>query len=183
MIKSMKSWNCFRSNSGPKLKLQRTGRISMATKSTSTTTPTWRRTLSAAIPTAGSLVLIPLIKGTIFSCMVYLSRAVDELFLLALILLIPSSPSLLDAGSFEPPQRITKASRPRTLIPRLLVLVKTEEMTGNNSFLMVEKSSTGKKIGRLRSAESTRVWVGDSIARWMMGRISIRVSRVAKMCC
>ena len=177
----MNSWNCFRSSKGPKLILQSTGRISIATKSASATPPTWRRTFSAAIPTAGSLVLMPLIKGTIFSCMVYLSRAVEELFLLAFELLMPSRPSLLDAGSFEPPHKITNASKPRTLIPRLLVLVNTEAMTGNSSFLIVEKSKTGRMTGKLRRAASTIVWVGDSIARCMIGSMSLSVA-VAGYC-
>ena len=109
--------------------------------------------------------------------MVYLSRAVEELFLLAFELLMPSRPSLLDAGSFEPPHKITNASKPRTLIPRLLVLVNTEAMTGNSSFLIVEKSKTGRMTGKLRRAASTIVWVGDSIARCMIGRMSLSVSR------
>jgi hypothetical protein len=152
--------------------LHRIGNMSIATKSASATPPTWRITLRAAIATAGSFVLIPLIKGMIFSCIVYLSRAEDELFLLALLFMTPSRPSLLDAGSVEAPQRIANASKPRTLIPRLLVLVKTEAITGNSSFLMVEKSRTGRMIGRLLSDASTILWVGDSIARCIIGRIS-----------
>lgn len=171
LISSMKAWNCLRSNKGPKLMPHRTGRISSATKSSSATLPIWRRTFRAAILTAGSLVLMPLIKGRIFSCIVYLSRAVELLFLLMLCV-IPSSPSLLDAGSFEPPQRVTKASNPRTLIARLLVLLNTLAMMGNSSFLIVEKSSTGRMTGRLRKEASTIVWVGDSMARIIMGSIS-----------
>lgn len=126
--------------------------------------------------TAGSFVLIPLIRGTIFSCMVYLSSAVELLFLLVFI--IPSRPSLLAFGSDEPPQRITKASRPRTLMPRLLVLLKTEAMTGNRSFLMVEKSSTGRITGKLRREASTILCVGDSMARRIMGRMSVTESGI-----
>ena len=174
-IKSMKAWNCFKSSSGPKLILHRTGRISMATKSASAIVPTWRRTLSAAIATAGSLVFIALMSGTIFSCIVYLSRAVEELVFLVFAM-IPSRPSLLPAGSFEPPQSITNASRPRTLIPRLLVFVNTEAMTGKSSFFIVEKSSTGKIAGRLRNEASTMLCVGDSIAKCIMGSISFHVS-------
>lgn len=155
LMRSMNDWNCFRSRSGPKLMLHNTGRMSKATKSASATPPTCLKTLSAAIATAGSFVLIALMRGRIFSCIVYLSKAVEELFLLALGFMIPSRPSLLDAGSFVPPQSVTNASNPRTLIPRLLVLVKTEAMTGNSSFLIVEKSSTGRTIGRLRSEAST----------------------------
>jgi len=154
-MSSINDWNCLRLRSGPKLMLHNTGSMSMATKSASATPPTCLRTLSAAIATAGSFVLIALIRGTIFSCIVYLSKAVEELFLLALAFMIPSKPSLLAAGSFVPPQRITKASKPRTFIPRLLVLVKTEAMTGNSSFLIVEKSSTGRIVGRLRREAST----------------------------
>lgn len=170
-INSIKDLNWFRSRSGPKLIDQRTGNISNATKSPSATPPTSRRTLSAAMATAGSFVLIPLIKGTIFSCIVYLSRAVDDDFLFVLFT-TPLSPSLLELESLGAPQRIAKASRPRTLIPRLLVFVKTEAMTGNNSFLIVEKSRIGRMIGKLRSAASTMVCVGDSMAKCMIGSMS-----------
>lgn len=155
--------------------LQRMGRTSMATKSESAIPPTCRRTLSAAIATAGSFVLIARMSGTIFSCIVYLSKAVEELFLFAFEFITPSRPSLLAVGSL-PPQRITNASKPRTLIPRLLVLLNTEAMIGNNSFLMVEKSITGRITGRHRSEASTMLCVGDSIARCIMGRISVEVS-------
>lgn len=154
-MSSMNDWNCFKSSKGPKLMLHKTGRMSIATKSASATPPTCLRTLSAAIATAGSFVLMALIRGMIFSCIVYLSKAVEELFLLAFEFMMPSKPSLFAAGSLVPPQRITNASNPRTLIPRLLVLLKTEAMTGNNSFLIVEKSRTGSRIGRLRNEAST----------------------------
>jgi hypothetical protein len=55
---------------------------------------------------------------------------------------------------------------------RLLVFVNTEEMTGKSSFLIVEKSRTGNIIGKLRSEASTILWVGDSMARFMIGRMS-----------
>ncbi len=129
-------------------------------------------TFNAAMATAGSLVLMPLMRGIIFSCIVYLSRALDELFVIAFAFPMPSRPSLLDAGSLEPPQSITNASNPRTFIPRLLVLVKTDEMTGNSSFLMVEKSNTGNIRGRLLNEASTILCVGDSIAKCIIGRIS-----------
>ncbi len=132
----------------------RAGNMSMAMNSVSAMPPTCFMTLSAAIMTAGSLVLIPLRRGTIFSCIVYLSKAVDELFFFPSFI-IPSSPSLLALASGEPPHNMTKASRPRTLIPRLLVLLKTLAMTGNKSFLMVLKSRTGNMVGSLRRAEST----------------------------
>jgi len=174
-IKSIKAWNCFKSRRGPKLILHRTGRMSMATKSASAIVPTCRNTLSAAIATAGSFVLIALIRGTIFSCIVYLSRAVEELVFLLLVM-IPSRPSLLAPASFEPPQSITNASRPRTLIPRLLVFVKTDAMTGKSSFFIVEKSRTGRMVGRLRNEASTMLCVGDSIANCIMGRMSRKIS-------
>ena len=154
LISSMNNWNCWRFNKGPRLMLHKMGRTSMATNSASTIPPTWRKTFNAAIATAGSLVLIARIRGTIFSCIVYLSKAVDELFLLAFAFITPSSPSLLAVGSL-PPQRITNASNPRTLIPRLLVLLKTEAIIGNNSFLMVEKSMTGRITGKLLKEAST----------------------------
>lgn len=172
LISSMKDWNCFRSSRGPKLMVHRVGKMSIATKSTSATPPTCRMTFSAATATAGSLVLIPFIKGMIFSCIVYLSRAVEELVFFEALFMIPSRPSLLEAGSFEAPQRIANASNPRTLMPRLLVLVKTDAITGNNSFLIVEKSRTGRMVGRLLSDASTMLCVGDSIARWIIGKMS-----------
>lgn len=168
LMRSMKAWNWLRSSSGPKLMLHKTGRISIATNSSSATRPTCRRTFKAAIATAGSFVLIPLIKGSIFSCIVYLSSAVELLFLL--VSRTPSRPSF--AGSDEPPQRMTNASRPRTLMPRLLVLLKTDAMTGKSSFLIVEKSSTGRTTGKLRREASTILWVGDSMPRRTIGRIS-----------
>lgn len=171
-INSMKAWNCCKFNKGPRLMLQRTGRTSIATKSASTTLPTCRSTFKDAIATAGSFVLIPFISGTIFSCIVYLSNAVEELFLFESEAPIPSSPSLLEAESLFPPQSTTKASSPLTLIPRLLVLLKTEAMIGKSSFLMVEKSITGRITGKLLNEASTMLWVGDSIARCIIGRMS-----------
>jgi len=86
--------------------------------------------------------------------------------------IIPSRPSLPPEASFEPPQSITNASSPRTLIPRLLVFVNTEAMTGKSSFFIVEKSRTGRMVGKLRKEASTMLCVGDSIAKFMMGRMS-----------
>jgi len=150
--------------------LHRIGRISIATKSASAILPITFNTFRAAIMTAGSFVLITLIRGTIFSCMVNLSRAVEEdVFFLSVS--YPSKTSSL-SRSFEPPQRVTKACRPLTLIARLLVLLKIAATTGNSSFLMVLKSRTGKTVGRLRSAASTRVGVGDSKHTKIMGRMS-----------
>jgi len=171
LMSSMKAWNCCRLSRGPRLMLHNTGRTSIATKSASTTVPTCRRTLRDANATAGSLVLIPLMRGTIFSCIVYLSRAVDELCFFAFVA-IPSRPSLPPGASLLPPHSTTKASSPRTLIPRLLVLLKTAAITGNSSFFIVEKSMTGSILGRLLSAASTILCVGDSMARWMIGRMS-----------
>jgi len=95
------------------------------------------------------------------------------LFLLAFPAIIPSSPSSLFADSADPPHNMTKASKPLTLMPRLLVLPNTEAMTGKSSFFIVLKSRIGKIAGRLLRAESTIEWVGDSIASWIMGNISI----------
>lgn len=170
LMSSMKLWNCFKSSSGPKLILQRIGRISIATKSASATEPTTFITFKAAIITAGSFVLMTRISGTIFSCMVYLSRALDEDVFLFSSPLSPSSSPL----SFFPPQSITNARRPRTLIARLFVLLKTVAITGNNSFLIVLKSRTGRTTGKLRRAASTIECVGHSIAAIMTGSISKR---------
>ena len=136
-----------------------------------------RRTFRAASITAGSLVLIARRRGIIFSCMVYLSNTLSTLFVFfcGAKPLNPSSGSVI-VPSLVPPQRVTNASNPRTFMPRLDVLLKTEAITGNNSFFMVLKSRTGRMIGRLRSAASTIEWVGDSMASWMMGRISALVS-------
>lgn len=107
LMRSMKDWNCLRLRSGPKLMLHRIGRISMATKSASAVCPTTYIRSRAAIMTAGSFVLMPLTKGTIFSCMVYLSRALDDdVFLVPSKPLRPASSAL---ESLEPPQRTTKA--------------------------------------------------------------------------
>lgn len=107
LMRSMNDWNCLRLSSGPKLIFHKIGRISMATNSASAVCPTTYIKSRAAIMTAGSLVLMLLTKGTIFSCMVYLSSALDEE-----VFLFPSSPlrppsSALD--SLEPPHRTTKA--------------------------------------------------------------------------
>ena len=72
-----------------------------------------------------------------------------------------------------PPQRTTKASRPRTLMARLLVLLKTVAIRGKRSFFIVEKSRTGRMIGRVLRDLSTSEWVGDSSPRRMMGSMSI----------
>ncbi|RBQ85043.1 hypothetical protein VDGD_20855 [Verticillium dahliae] len=55
--------------------------------------------------TAGSLVLMDLIRGTIFSCIVYLSRTLDDdvVFLLSAL----KSPSPSFDGSFDPPHSTT----------------------------------------------------------------------------
>lgn len=145
--------------------------MSIATNSESAIPPTCLRTFSAAIATAGSFVLIARISGTIFSCIVYLSRGVEVIFLVEAK---PSRPSLPAAGSFVPPQRILNASRTRTLIPRLLVFVNTAAMTGKSSFLIVEKSRIGRTIGKLRKAASTNPCVGDSMEIATIGKISKR---------
>ena len=175
-MRSMKDWNCLRSSKGVKLIAHNMGKISMATNSASAAFPTILRTLRAAIITAGSFVLIALIRGTIFSCMVNLSSALelDEGFLSEGPR--PSRPSLFANGSVEPPQRTTKAWRPRTLMARLLVLLKIMATTGKSSFLMVLKSRTGRTLGRHWSAAPTRTGVGDSRAAKMIGRMSSDVS-------
>lgn len=152
--------------------LQRMGRISIATNSASATEPTTLSTFRAAIITAGSFVLITLMSGTIFSCIVYLSKALeDDVFLFSRPLSPSSSPL-----SFVPPQSITKARSPRTLMARLFVLLKTAAMTGNSSFFIVLKSSTGSTTGRLRRAASTIECVGHSIAAIMTGSMSEEIS-------
>lgn len=169
----MKDWNCLRSRRGPRAIVHKIGRMSDATNSRSATTPTRLKTFKAATMTAGSFVLIALISGTIFSCIVYLSKTLELFVFRAANMPFRSSSAL---GSEDPPQRITNASSPRTLIPKLLVLLKTVAITGNSSFLIVLKSRIGKAMGRLLRAESTIACVGDSMAIWIMGRISIWVS-------
>ena len=144
------AWNCSRLSRGPRLKLHKVGNIFMARKSTSAIFPTSLNTVKAAIITAGSFVLMPLRRGTTFSCTVYLSRiAPFEAFV----------PVELMAGLR--PQRIPRASRPRTLIDKLLVLVKTLDTIGNRSFLIVEKSSMPRIDERQVRDLSTTEWVGD----------------------
>lgn len=174
LMSSMNVWNCFRSSNGPRLMLHRIGSISMATKSASADSPTMRRTLSAANMTAGSFVLMALTRGTILSCMVYLSSALDE-DVFFLFSTRPLSPSSADAVSVEPPHRMTKACRPRTLMARLFVRLKTVATTGKSSFLMVLKSRTGRMDGSVRSAASTMECVGHSTAARTTGRISDKV--------
>ena len=50
--------------------------------------------------------------------------------------------------SLDPPHRVTNASSPRTLMPRLLVLLKTAATVGKSSFFMVEKSNVARMVGR-----------------------------------
>lgn len=78
LTRSMNCLNCSRFSSGPRLMFHSAGKISMATKSASAAFPTTLHTFRAAIITAGSLVLMALMSGMIFSCIVYLSSAVDE---------------------------------------------------------------------------------------------------------
>jgi len=171
LMSPIKFWNCFRFKWGPKLMAQRMGSISIATKSESATLPMTFRVFSAAIITAGSFVLIALTRGTIFSCIVYLSRTLDvDVFFSGPKPSRPSSPE----SSLEPPQRETKACRPLTLMARLLVLLKMVAMTGNSSLLIELKSKTGNIVGKLRNAASTRLGVLDSNATNTTGRISIQ---------
>ena len=89
--------------------------------------------------TAGSLVLIALSSGTIFSCTVYLSR---------MALGFGFEPGVDVACICAEPHRRPKASRPRILMARLFVLVNTAAITGKTSFLIVEKSSVERMVGR-----------------------------------
>lgn len=177
LIKSIKAWNCLRSSNGPRLMFHKIGRISIAMNSVSASELTCCRTLRAASITAGSFVLIPRMRGMIFSCIVYLSSALmaDFSFFLPFCGANPDRPSSAEEviESVVPPHKTTKASRPLTLIPRLEVLLNTAATTGNSSFFIVLKSSTGSITGRLRRAASTIEWVGDSIARCIIGRISV----------
>jgi hypothetical protein len=161
LMRSMNAWNCLRSNNGPRLMDQRIGRISMATNSASAVWPTTLMSFRLAIITAGSFVLMPLTRGTIFSCIVYLSSIEDDVDLLSCM--IPSRPSS-PAPSADPPQSMQNACSPRTLIAKLVVLLNIVEMTGNNSFLIVLKSITGRITGRLLNAASMSEGVGDSSA-------------------
>lgn len=172
LMRVIKLWNCFRSSSGPRLMFHRIGKISMATKSASAVSPTTRNTSWAAIMTAGSFVFMALMSGTIFSCMVYLSKALDDDVFLFLSGVSPSRPSSPELASFEPPQSMTNARQPRTLIARLFVLLNTLAITGNSSFLIVLKSSTGKTTGSPRKAASTKEGVEDSMAARRIGRTS-----------
>ena len=133
------------------------GRTSIAKNSESAILPTCLNTASAAIITAGSFVFIAFSSGIIFSCTVYLSR-IALLFgfwvfrpLAAPSRSSPASP--LSDG--DPPQSIAKASNPRILMPKLLVLLNTAATTGKSSFLMVEKSSVARMVGRHPSDLST----------------------------
>ncbi len=67
---------------------------------------------------------------------------------------------------------MTKASSPRILMPRLLVLLNTAATTGNSSFLIVEKSRVVRIVERHPSDLSTIEWVGDSRPSCTMGKIS-----------
>ena len=150
----MYSLNCCRLRRGPKPKFHIKGKTSVAKNSVSAILPTSLRTFNAAIITAGSFVFIPFNKGTIFSWTVYLSN----------IALLGAFPSLGKgpSGLGFPPQSTTKASSPRTLIAKLLVLVNTAATTGNSSFLIVEKSRTDSMIGRHESDLSTIAGVAES---------------------
>lgn len=150
LMRLMNSWNCSRFSNGPRLKLHSIGRTSIAKKSASAILPTCLKTPSAAIITAGSLVLMAFNNGTIFSCTVYLSRIVLEfIFLIFVPLAAPSSPSPSSSLlAREPPQNMTNASNPRILMPKLLVLLNTAATTGKSSFLIVEKSNIASTVGR-----------------------------------
>ena len=174
LISVMKSWNWCRLSSGPRLKDQSMGRTSIARKSESAILPTCLKTARAAIMTAGSFVFITFRSGTTFSCTVYLSRiALLFGFRILELLIAPlrSSPESLPSD-VEPPQRMTKASNPRILIPRLLVLLNTAATTGNSSLLIVVKSRVARIVGRHPSDLSMIECVGDSRPSCRIGRIS-----------
>lgn len=173
LIRSMKHLNCCRFRSGPRLKFHRIGRTSVARKSASAIEPTCLKTLRAAIITAGSLVFMALRRGTTFSWTVNLSRAVPEVAgFFGSALSTPESSSSSAAASTVPPHRTTRASRPLTLMPRLLVLLTTVPTTGNRSCFTVVKSSTGRTTDKLWSALSTKLCVLDSMAKRTIGRTS-----------
>lgn len=67
LITPMYCSNCDKFSSGPSANVQRIGNTSSARNSVSTIWPTRRKTLSAAIITAGSLVRMALSSGTSFS--------------------------------------------------------------------------------------------------------------------
>lgn len=73
----------------------------------------------------------------------------------------------------DPPHRTEKASKLRTLMARLLVLLNVLAMGGNTSFLTVLKSRVGRKTGRHFIEASTREWVGESKPRRIKGKISV----------
>lgn len=55
----------------------------------------------------------------------------------------------------DPPHNVTKASMHRTLMPKLLVLLKTAATAGKKSFLIVEKSRMLSVVDMLPNALST----------------------------
>lgn len=157
-MRCMNSLNWLMFSNGPRLKLHNKGSTSTAKKSESTILPTCLNTARAAIITAGSLVLIAFSEGTIFSCIVNLSNTAVLFRLDEGSFRAPSSPSPRSSGSplDGPPHRITKASKPRTLIPKLAVLLKTAATTGKTSCLMVEKSKMSRIVGRQPRDLSTK---------------------------
>lgn len=175
LIRSMKDWNCCKLRRGPRLKDHRIGKASKARKSASAILPTCLKSARAAIMTAGSFVFMAFSNGTTFSCTVYLSSTALLFALEGFVDCIFPSRSSPASGSLscEPPQRTTKAPKPRTLMPRLLVLLKTAATVGNSSFLMVEKSRIERMIGTQPSDLSTIACVGDSKPRCNIGSISM----------
>lgn len=138
LMRLMYSENCCRSRSGPRLKLHKIGSTSKARKSESAMLAICLNTPRAAIITEGSLVLITFSNGTIFSCIVYLSSIPGKLDLE-----FPFTSSRAPLAMLEtPPQSKLNASKQRTLIVRLFVLLNTAATVGKSSFLIVEKSRT-----------------------------------------
>lgn len=175
LIRSMKPPNCWTLRRGPRLKFHSVGMISSAMNSVSAIWPTCRNTFRAAIITAGSFVLMAFSRGTSLSWTVYLSRidAEPDLDCWGLLDIPTKSPPEVEGSSFmDPPHKITNDSKPRTLIARLLVLVKTEAIGGKMSSFTVEKSRIGNITGRHRIEASTREWVPDSSPKRTRGSTS-----------
>ena len=162
LITPMYCWNCCKLSRGPRLKLQRRGRTSVAKYCESQILPTCLKTFKAAIITAGSFVLTAFRSGTTFSWIVYLSNTTLLCGLEAFgPLVVPSRPSpiSLSVEFCNPPQSKTNASSPRTFMARLLVLANTDATTGKTSCLIVEKSRTSSIVERQFRDLSTIEWV------------------------
>lgn len=104
------------------------------------------RMLSVVIIIVGFFVLMVLMRGMIFFCMVYLfSVDEEEVFLLLLIKLFSL---LFVVVLFEFLYSMIKVCSLWILIVRLFVLLNICVIIGNNLFLMVLKLRMGRMIGR-----------------------------------